>query len=140
MKNIAISFLSLFLFCTGSAWAQNPQGFGCAPYKLFSASSTNATLVAAGKHTIKYMHYQNINAAVKYLKFYDNNKSPTCGTDTPVLTLAMQGSTVGLAREISIYPGIAFQSGIALCITGALADNDTTSVTANEQVVNLCYD
>jgi hypothetical protein len=36
--------------------------------------------------------------------------------------------------------GINFSSGIAISCTGAIADNDTTAISASQVVINLKYD
>lgn len=139
MKSLLTSLL-LMLLLTQVAVAQSANGYGCTPYKLISAATNNSTLVATGKHSVKAWHLTNINAAVRYLKIYDKATAPTCGTDTPKLTIPLQGSAVGASNSLSIDRGIYFESGLGLCIVTGLADNDNTSTAANEQIINLCYD
>ena len=112
---------------------------GCSISRILSAASTNATSIKGSAGQVFGVFAINLNAAVKYLKFYNKATSPTVGTDTPVLTLPIPASTTGAGFWIGIPQGIAFGTGIACAITGAQADNDTTAVSAGEQVIHTFY-
>lgn len=107
--------------------------------RTLSAASTNATSVKGSAGQVYAIYVINTNASVRYLKLYNKASSPTVGTDTPVLTLPISGSTTGGGFVFSTDVGIAFGTGIALALTTGVADNDTGSVAANEIVVNLLY-
>lgn len=112
---------------------------GCSISRILSAASTNATSIKGSAGQVFGVFAINLNAAVKYLKFYNKASSPTVGSDTPVLTLPIPASTTGAGFWIGIPQGIAFGTGIACAITGAQADNDTTAVSAGEQVIHTFY-
>lgn len=112
---------------------------GATPYKLISAASTNATSVKASAGTVYSIFGHNVNAAVRFLKFYNKASAPTVGTDTPVLTLPIPASTTGAGFVFTSSVGFAFSTGIAFALTTAVADSDTGAVAANEIVVNLGY-
>lgn len=104
--------------------------------KLIAAGTTNGTLVKSAAGTIYSIIVNNQNAAVRYLKLYNKATAPTVGTDTPVMTLALQASRT----ETFEFPkGLAFATGIGFGLTTGVADNDTGAVTANEHVVNIAY-
>jgi len=133
--NIALT-LGLPYTYNGGAWARG----GLTPYKLNSAASTNATSVKASAGTLGAIIVTNINAAVRYLKFYNKASSPTVGTDTPVLVFAIPGNTAGAGIAVPLPPhGFSFTTGIAFALTTGAADSDTGAVAANEQIVNLGY-
>jgi len=130
MKRIIITLL--FLTASIPAFAQSGaiwQLAGAASH-YFSGASTNSTLVQAGARVLASINAYNSTTTVYYLKLYDKATAPTCGTDTPVLTLPVpnqpSGTTVGQTMAAP-YAGIAFTNGIGFCITGASADNDATS-------------
>ena len=76
------------------------------------------------------------STSVRYLKLYNKASAPTVGTDTPVATYLIPANGSGVVVEISNGMG-AFTAGIALAVTGAMPDTDTTAVGANEVLVNL---
>ncbi len=113
---------------------------GLTPSKLISAASTNATSVKASAGQVYTILATNLNAAVRYLKLYNKASSPTVGTDTPVMTLAIPGNTAGAGFVLDTGGmGIAFATGIALALTTGVADSDNTGVAANEIVITLLY-
>lgn len=109
---------------------------GLTPYKLVSAATTNATSVKASTGRLYSVIVNNVNAAVRYLKFYNKASAPTVGSDTPIHTLAIPAGTV---QEFSWPGGLAFSVGIAFALTTEATDAGTTAVSVNEHVVNLAY-
>ena len=107
--------------------------------KTISAGSTNATSVKASAGQVYAIYVINTNAAVRYLKLYNKASSPTVGTDTPVMTLPISGSTTGGGFVFSSDVGIAFATGIAFALTTGVLDSDTGAVASSEIVVNLLY-
>lgn len=111
---------------------------GLTAYKLLSAATTNSTSVKGSAGQLNYLHVTNRHAsAVYYLKLYNKATTPAVGTDVPVQVYPIPPSFGGF--NIAINPGLDFTTGIALAITGGVADADTTAVTANDVVVNLGY-
>lgn len=101
-------------------------------FRLISAASTNATSLKASPGTLYTLYAVNLNAAVRYVKFYNKASSPTVGTDTPVATLPIPASTTGAGFTIDLGPGFDFSTGIAYAVTTGAADADTGAVAANE--------
>ena len=120
--------------------AVGPDGVandGYTPFKLQSAATTNATSVKTSAGEVGLIVAFNVATSVRYLKFYNKASAPTVGTDVPVLVLPIPASSNGFV--ISPSEGIAFSTGIALAITGAVGDTDTTAVAANDVVLSLAY-
>lgn len=101
-------------------------------FRLISAASTNATSLKASAGTLYTLYAVNLNAAVRYVKFYNKASSPTVGTDTPVATFPIPASTTGAGFAIDLGPGFDFATGIAYATTTGAADADTGAVAANE--------
>lgn len=121
---------------TNAAVATN----GATPGKLVSAATTNATSVKASAGTLYSVSVGSVNAAVRYLKFYNKASAPTVGTDTPVQIFSIPGNTAGAGREVQIpVCGIEFSTGIAFALTTGAADADTGAVAASEIVVSYSY-
>lgn len=113
---------------------------GATPFRLLSAATTNATSLKASAGKLMSLYVCNLNAAVRYLKFYNKASAPTVGTDTPVLTYPIPASTTGAGVVVHLPPdGIAFGTGIAYATTTGVADADTGAVAANEVIVNGSY-
>jgi hypothetical protein len=102
------------------------------PFKLVSANSTNATPVSGNPGFAKLVQAVNNGAAWAYLKVYDENTSPTVGTDTSVLCFGIPpgGGTI----ESDVF---WVKNGLAFAITANPADSDTTAVAAAQVVVNF---
>lgn len=109
------------------------------PYSLIAAATTNATLVKPGPGVITAIHAIGTTAAIKYLKFYDTNKSPTAGNGVPVRRYAIPGSTTGAGFAYAPPIPLKFVSGIAFTITGASTDSDTTALALADVILTLEY-
>jgi hypothetical protein len=107
--------------------------------RLVSAASTNATSVKASAGLVGFVFAVNLNAAVRYLKFYNKASSPTVGTDTPVATLPIPASTTGAGFMLPIPGGAQFTTGVAYAVTTGVADADTGAVAANEILLWIGY-
>ena len=121
---------------TVSANVKPATSGGLTIYRLLAAASTNSNLIKNAAGQVFGWYFFNAAASTRYVKLYNKATAPTVGTDTPVLTLPLPA---GGAANVEFTNGIAFGTGIGIGITGALADNDTTAVTANDVVVNLFY-
>jgi hypothetical protein len=110
---------------------------GYTPAKLISAATTNATSIKASAGTIGYISAGNTTANALYLKIYDKATAPTVGTDVPIHTFIIPGGSTGAGSNMPLPPqGILCSNGIAIAITGAATDADTTAVTAGAAIIN----
>jgi hypothetical protein len=109
---------------------------GGSDYHKVAAGSNNAANIknAAGQ----VYGVQGINLALYpvYVKLYDKASAPNPAADTPVRTIAMQS---GVRCDDDIPKGLAFVNGISIAIVKGIADNDNTSVVANDCVVDVDY-
>lgn len=115
---------------------------GATPFHLVAANSQNASVVKASAGIVYAYQTSNNSATPAYLKFYDTASSPTCSSTTVKKTVIIpaNSSSLGGGNNAAIAVGVGFSSGIAICVTGGLADNDTSSVAAaNTVVVNIDY-
>lgn len=82
----------------------------------------------------------NTNAAVRYLKCFDNvAASTTPGTSTPILRMAVPGAATGGGFTITYPVGISFTTGLTCWLVTGAADSDVAEVAANELMVNYSY-
>lgn len=110
---------------------------------MFSAlsvgTSGDATNVKASAGQLYGWYISNTNAAPAYVKFYNSASAPTAGSGTPVLRIAVPGSSSGTATNINYSAGIAFSAGIGFTIVTTAPDAGSTGVAANEVIINLLY-
>lgn len=121
------------------AWALSASATGgYTPGKLISAASTNATVIKAAPGTLGYLSISNVNAAARFVKFYNQTAAPSGSGLTSVMTIAVPSNgATGAATNIPLPPqGMAFSIGIAFWTTANVADNDTTAVALNDLVIN----
>ena len=126
---------------SGAVWTSPSASTngGCTPTSLLSAATVNETEVKATAGQVYWVQATNVNASPAYLKFYNDTAANTDETDTPVLRLAIPGSTTAGGFTTSVPVGMAFSTAITYRITTAVADNSTAAVAANEVLVNVCY-
>jgi hypothetical protein len=107
-------------------------------FHLISAASTNATVVKGSAGVINELTLSN-NSAVNpaYVKLYNRTTAPTVGTDTPVRTIMIPPN--GTVAVTGGSFGFRFATGIAIAITGGIANSDATAVTANQVSVGISY-
>lgn len=112
---------------------------GYTPVSTVSAASTNATSLKASAGTVGAVTVTNINAAMRYLKFYNKASAPTVGTDTPVYVIPLPGNTAGAGATISFDKGLNFSTGIAWALTTGPTVADTGAVAVSEIIVSIGY-
>ena len=113
-----------------------------ANFSLIAANTTNSTLVKGSAGVIYEIAMSNNSATPVWLKLYDSSTAPTCGSGTPVARYMIHGeagSTNGATDVIPITIGKDFTNGIAFCLTGGIADSNTTAVAASTYIINLIY-
>jgi hypothetical protein len=129
MKWLAFAFAALL---SASAHAQS------LPVKFISAASTNSNLVRAGRTTLHEIVTINTTTTIYYLKLYNKVTAPVCGTDTPLWTVPVPFGASNAGGGIALPTSLFFPAGLGFCLTGAVADNDTTPA-ATGIVINLGY-
>lgn len=111
-------------------------GLGISQHRVISAGSTNATVIKGASGVVSSIHAANINAAIRYIKFYNKATTPTIGTDTPVLVIAVPPSgTV----TIPFPAPMPFGAGIGYGMVTGITDADATAVAANEILMTVVY-
>lgn len=129
MRNLIKSILvagTVALFSLSPAHAQT------APLKWLTTASTNATLVFASKALLGTGIVVNTTTTVYYLKLYDKATTPVCGTDVPKWTIPIPSSVSSSPGgfPMPLGQGLTFANGVGFCVTGGIADNDTTPAAA----------
>jgi hypothetical protein len=98
--------------------------------RVKAAATTNATSVKTTAGNLYGGILSNTTASNLFVKFYNKASAPTVGTDTPYFTTMVPANGV-IELNLVADIGVRFATGIAYAITGAVADSDTTAVTAD---------
>ena len=113
------------LLSTGAALCQS------APVKWLSTNTTNSTLVRAGSTILDSLAPINTTTTLYYLKLYNKVTAPTCGTDTPLWTVPVPYGASNSGGGVALPTGgLLFPLGLGFCLTGGIADADTTAAAA----------
>ena len=133
----ALMALTALLLSYAGAAAQSLQAL---PFSYLSTASTNSTLIdGSGQNVLKWMVATNTSTTTTYfLKIYDKKTAPVCGTDVPKLRIPLLPNVNGGGQSIVGFDDTRFTQGIGFCLTGALADNDTSNA-ATGIVLNFGY-
>lgn len=115
---------------------------GATPMGNIAANNTTAVVVKASAGTIFGMQLGNIGSVPAYLKIY-NATSATCGSGTPIKRLIIPKAGTAADGGGSNIPipatGISLSTGITYCVTGGIADNDTTAPAASTVLINIDF-
>jgi hypothetical protein len=114
-------------------------GGGTTPGCYVSASGTNATVIKNSPGILYLSHPFNTNASARYVKLFDKATAPVPGTDTPVFTFGLPGSSTGAGSILESVNGMQFKNGISFAITANPALLDNTGVSANDVVFSYTY-
>jgi hypothetical protein len=104
--------------------------------KVFSAASTNATVVKASAGRIVGYQLANTTAAAKFVKFFNKATAPVPGTDVPVFTAVIPANGISVVSHLI---GLGFATGIGYSITNLVADLDVTAVAAADVVGHIAF-
>ncbi|SRR6266851_402547 len=107
---------------------------GATPSHTISAASTNATSTKASAGVLWGVDIANVNAAVRFVKFYNKASAPTVGTDTPVKVFEIPANG-SYARAFPA--GLNFTTGIAWATTTGIANADTGAVGAADLSIDF---
>jgi hypothetical protein len=113
---------------------------GATTYHVIAAASTNAANIKNSAGTVYSVTGTSIHTTYQYLRLYNTSGSPTCSSATGLVGgWIIPGATTGAGGTFQIPVGVAFSSGIGICITGGFSDTDTTNATASVLSVNVNY-
>jgi len=110
-------------------------------YKVIAAGSVNNTLIAPNLSYLRGYQLVNNAAYVVYLHLYDKATAPVCGTDVPILTIAIPASTTTPIPFplTSTQEAVIFKNGLGFALSKGSADTDATVVVAADIVGTIFY-
>ena len=110
-------------------------------YILQPAASDNHAVIKAGAGQVYHITVMNNSATVNYLRLYNATTGFSgCNSATNLQwDMVIPASTSGAGFVEDISQGIAFATGISICVTSGYATTDTTNATATAMTVNIGY-
>ena len=114
---------------------------GLSVYFVQPAASDNHAVIKAGAGQVYKVSVTNNSATVNYLRLYNATTGFNgCNSATNlVYQMAIPASTSVGGLSDSWEAGIAFSTGISICVTSGYATTDTTNATASAMSVNIGY-
>lgn len=105
---------------------------------ILSAASNNSTSIKASAGTLYSLTLIQTTTTLMDVRFYDTASAPTCSSATGMkLNFVAQSNATSAGATYNLGPtGVAFTTGIGVCITGANANNDNTNAATG---LNLIY-
>lgn len=141
MKKLLLLIAALGLFAIPQfAEAQNTF-LADAKIKVVSniaLANTTAIVLKPTAGSVYSIDAFNNGTAIAYIKLY-NAATATCGSGTPQARymVPIGASSSGGGFNASNINGDAYGLGIVMCITGGIADNNTTNPAASSVIVNV---
>lgn len=114
---------------------------GLSVYFVQPTASDNHVVIKAGAGQVYKVSVTNNSATVNYLRLYNATTGFNgCNSATNlVYQVAIPASTSVGGLSDSWDSGMAFSTGISICVTSAYATTDTTNATASAMSVNIGY-
>jgi hypothetical protein len=120
-------------------------GMGATPARVINTAALTAVVVKASPATLCSVSMTQTSTGLRVARFYDSATAVAAGQSSPapVLTIGCPGAGAGGANgggaiQVPLPPsGAQFLNGIALTITGGIADADATPTTPGDTVVSL---
>ena len=114
---------------------------GLTAYFVQPTASDNHANIKNGAGQVYKVSVTNNSATVNYLRLYNAASGFNgCNSATNLMyQMAIPASTSGAGYSDSWEFGMAFSTGISICVTSGYATNDTTNATASAMSVNVGY-
>jgi hypothetical protein len=111
---------------------------GATAYFLQPAASDNHATIKAGTGTAYGIVATNNGVATNYLRLYNATTGFNgCNSATGLLTQVAILPSGGIS--VSFPVGLAFSTGLSICVTSGYATTDTTNATASAMSVTVMY-
>lgn len=114
---------------------------GLLNYFVQPAASDNHVTIKAGVGQVYYIHAFNNSATVNYLRLYNATSGFNgCNSATDIMGQWQIPANTAVGGFVLPFPGgLAFSTGISICITSGYATTDTTNATASAMSINVGY-
>lgn len=114
-------------------------GGGASHFFLLAPAAPAVSNVQNTQGKVWSLHCENISANLAFLHIFDTNTTPNLGNTAANTTLPIPASNTGAGFVVPYPVGRIFTKGLFIAVTGGIANNDNTSITANSVVVDITY-
>jgi hypothetical protein len=113
---------------------------GWTPYAALSTAAVLTAELKGSAGQIGSLQCFNNGANEVFIRLYNQTGAPASTDGANIIWRGMiPGNAAGAGFVVTIPIGIACATGIGVRVSAAVADNDTTALTANEVMVNVQY-
>jgi hypothetical protein len=114
---------------------------GTSTYFVQPAASDNHVVIKAGAGTVYGVTVFNNSGTINYLRLYDATTGFNgCNSATNLKTQIQIPASTSVGGAAVPFPlGMAFATGISICISSGYATTDTTNATASAMSVTVSY-
>lgn len=114
---------------------------GLAVYTVEPGASDNHVVIKAGAGQVYGIQVFSKHTAAQYMRLYNATTGFNgCNSATNLVWEGIiPGASTGAGFVWTTPNGIAFATGISICVTGAYGNTDTTNATASVLAVNVSY-
>lgn len=113
---------------------------GCTSYSFISTAAVQAAEIKSSAGQVYGLLFFNNSATVLYGRIYNQTGTPGTGDAANIkLRFMIPGSANGAGYVVPFPVGLACGTGIGIRVSGAIADNDATALTANDLIGNVLY-
>jgi len=124
--------------CTLATTTAGVSPAGASTYFVQPAATDNAAVVKAGAGTVYNIIATNNSVTTNYLRLYNATTGfAGCNSATGLVTQVAILPSGGISASIPV--GMAFSTGISICVTSGYATTDTTAATASAMSVTVVY-
>jgi hypothetical protein len=120
----------------GSAWTRTAPS----SYAALSTAAVLAAQVKGSAGVVYDLQCFNNGANEVFIRLYNQTGAPASTDTANIIWRGMvPGNAAGTGFTVSFPGGRVCGTGIGVRVSGAVADNDTTALSANEVMVNIGY-
>jgi len=113
---------------------------GLSTYSFLSTAALQSAQIKGSAGQVYSMEFFNNSANPVYVRLYNQTGAPGALDDANIiLRFMVPGNTSGAGFVKSWTNGVAFSTGIGIRVTGSIADQDMTALSANTVIGNVEY-
>jgi len=111
---------------------------GLSTYSFLSTNAVQSANIKSSAGMLYSVEFFNVSATPVFVRVY-NKATTDDGSGTPIERWMIPGNTAGAGFVKEWVKGIECSSGITIRVTSAIADSDSTALTANTILGNIEY-
>ena len=104
---------------------------------VWPGNTTPQQVCVGPGHVLKGYSLLNNASTQRYVRIFDSVASPTMGTDTAKIVIALPAGAAGAGANLSFDTPIAFAFGIWVSVTTGVSNTDNSAPSASDVLLNL---